>query len=391
MADFAELMRVLSRPRPSGSRAERETLAALCAWLERRGIAYERHTFRLYPYFFEATGAWLIASRTLLAWAALRGWGWRALPVALLGQLGGAADIFGLPLVTWPGATDGASLLIPFGPRGAERELLICAHYDSKTELLDHRRRALLLRGLRPGIALTLVTALLAALEGRLRSRGSRGAGVARALAVAASLPVLLLAWALGLNLALGRLARPSTGAVDNGAACAVLLALAERLAAGAVPTGRTCVTLAILGGEEVNMQGSRALVRHWRKLKAGRSRMTAVNLELMGQRGGYVLWERDGNALRTMPADGALSALVADAVRAVTGKAPEREPLINSDAYSFLAAGIPAAVLGTRDPRYGTGGLHRPTDSPARVDPARLAEGVAVLAEIIRRVDAAP
>lgn len=208
---------------------------------------------------------------------------------------------------------------------------------------------------------------------------------------MAASLPVLLLAWALGLNLALGRLARPSTGAVDNGAACAVLLALAERLAAGAVPTGRTCVTLAILGGEEVNMQGSRALVRHWRKLKAGRSRMTAVNLELMGQRGGYVLWERDGNALRTMPTDGALSALVADAVRAVTGKAPEREPLINSDAYSFLAAGIPAAVLGTRDPRYGTGGLHRPTDSPARVDPARLAEGVAVLAEIIRRVDAAP
>jgi hypothetical protein len=391
MPNLAKLMEMLSRPRPSGSRSERETLVSLGAWLERRGIGYEQHEFRLYPYFFEATGAWLIASRTLLAWAALRGWGWRALPVALLGQLGGGADIFGVPLVTWPGATRGVSLLIPFGPPDAARELLICAHYDSKTELLDHRRRAVLLRGLRPAIALTFAAALLAALEERLRVSGWPLAGVARLLALAAALPVLLLAWGLGLHLLLGRLARPSSGAVDNGAACAILLALAERLAAHS-SLRRARVTLALFGGEEVNMQGSRAYVREYLRRPRTTPRTTlAVNLELMGQRGGYVLWQRDGNALRTLPTAPEANVLVRDALLAVTGRAPETEPLINSDAYSFLAAGIPAAVLGTRDPALGTAGLHRPTDHPDRVDQARLEEGVALLEEIIRRYDEMP
>ncbi|HWQ12563.1 MAG TPA: M20/M25/M40 family metallo-hydrolase [Roseiflexaceae bacterium] len=407
MADFAELMELFSRPRPSGSAAEHATLEAMHAWLDARGVAYQVHRFRLYPYFFEAAGAWLIASRTLLAAAALRRWGWRALPVALVGQLGGTADIFGLPLVTWPGATEGASLILPFGPPGAERELLICAHYDSKTELLDHRRRAVLLRGLRPGSALTFAAALLAASEGWLRAKRRSLAPLAHALAVATALPVLLLAWALGLNLLLGRLARPSSGAVDDGAACAILLALAARLARGELSPRRTRVTLALFGGEEVNMQGSRAYVRHRRRPNVARSTLNVadaladvqrstfnrmpdavVNLELMGQRGGYVLWQRDGNALRTLPTSPAANALIRAAVREVTGAEPHSEPLINSDAYAFLAAGVPAGVLGTRDPLLGTSGLHRPSDTPARVDPARLAEGLAVLEAIIRRFD---
>jgi hypothetical protein len=65
--DFAGLMRLFSCPRPSGSAAERATLAATRAWLDARRIGYQVHTFRLYPYFFEAAGAWLIASRTLPA------------------------------------------------------------------------------------------------------------------------------------------------------------------------------------------------------------------------------------------------------------------------------------------------------------------------------------
>ncbi|MEN9937336.1 MAG: hypothetical protein RLZZ387_3915 [Chloroflexota bacterium] len=388
MPDDAELLRLLSRPRPSGSLAERETYDMLRAWLDARGISCERHPFRLRPYFFEAVGAWLIASRTLLAVAALRGWGWRAVPIALVGQAGGAADILGFPLITWPGARDSESLTVSFGPTRADRELIIAAHYDSKTELLDHQRRALLLRGLRPGIALTFAAALFAAAEGELRARQSPLQPLARALSIAAAVPVALLAWALGLNLLLGRAASPSAGAVDDGAACVVLLRLAERLAAHKAFTRRTRVTLAIFGGEEVNMQGAATYVRFRFPQPINTPRAAVVNLELLGQRGPYVLWERDGNALRTLPTTPEINQLLHESIMAVTESTPAPEPLINSDAYPFLAAGVPAAVLGTRDPVLGTGGLHRPTDSVDRIDLARLPEHVAVLEELIRRYD---
>lgn len=137
-------------------------------------------------------------------------------------------------------------------------------------------------------------------------------------------------------------------------------------------------------------MQGSAAYVRDSFPPALNSPRPAAVVLELLGQRGPYVVWRRDGNALRTLPASPEMLALLGEAVRAVTGEAPQEELLINSDACSFLAAGVPAAVLGTADPQLGVGGLHGPGDTLDRVDLARLPEHVAVLEELIRRYDAA-
>jgi hypothetical protein len=386
--DLDALMDLFSRPRPSGSAAERAVFDATLAWLDARRIPFEVHEFRLRPLFFECTGAWLIASRTLLALAIARGWGWRTLPLALAAQLGGTADILGLPLVTWPGVTRGRNLVLRFGPPDAPTELLLCAHYDSKTELLDHRQRAVLLRGLRPGIALTIASALLATAEERLRTRAPIAATVSRVLANLCALPVLLLAWTLGLHLLLGRLARPSSGAVDNGAACVVLLALAERLASGAIPLRGTRITLALFGGEEVNMQGSAAFAGKHYPPAVNAPKPLAVNLELLGQRGPYIVWQRDGNALRTLPASADVIDRLRRAVTAATGSTVEDAALINSDAFSFLRAGLPAATLGTSDPQHGIAGMHRPSDNRGRVDTARLAEHVAVLETLIRHAD---
>ena len=84
------------------------------------------------------------------------------------------------------------------------------------------------------------------------------------------TLPMLFLAFGLGLNLSTGRLLKPSQGAVDNGAACAILLGMADRRAFLAnlqspipnfhnYPLPNTRVTIALFTGEEVQMQGSRA------------------------------------------------------------------------------------------------------------------------------------
>lgn len=384
-AGYAELMRFLSLPRPSGSAAERATVAALRAWLRARDIPHRIQSFTLYPYFFEAIGIWLIVTRPLLVLAVLLRWGWPALAIALVSMVGGTLDIArNWPLVTWPGARRGENILLAFGPPHPTGELILCAHYDTKTELLDHRRRAIFTRNVRPGMVLTVSLGLIGLVDRWLLAQGSAWAEVTFWGGVLLSLPLLFLAWGLGFNMALGRFVSPSQGAVDNGAACAILLMLADRLARGEVPLAHTWVTVALFTGEEQNMQGSRAYVRS----RAWSLPTMVVNLEMMGQDGPYVLWEHDGNAFRRVPTSPEVNALVRAAVREVTGSAPQVVDLINSDAFSFLSVGLPATVLGTHDRRWGGGGLHRPTDNLNRVAMGRLPEGVEILVRLTRAYD---
>ncbi len=371
MIDYRELMSILSVPRPNGSAAERATARALKEWLDRRGIPFRVQTFRLYPYFFECVGLWLILSRTLLAVAVWARWGWWTLPIALLGLLGGTLDVaLHWPLVTWPGARRGENILVEFEPPGARREIILSAHYDSKTELLDHRQRAYLFRYMNLGILLTLLLGLWGPLDDWLAS------GAIHWIGVLLTIPLLLLAWGMGLHLSLGRTLKPSQGAVDNGAACAILLGLAEALSQGEWLPPETKITLALFTGEEVNMQGSRAYV----KSRAWPLPASALNLEIMAQDGDYIYWERDGDAFRSLPTTKSLNEMYAAAVEKVTGAPAQPAGLVNSDGGSFLFSGIPAASAGTLDTRLGETGFHRSTDNLGRVVMERLPQGVEIL-----------
>jgi len=376
MVDYHELMALLSVPRPNGSYAEQKTARDLGDWLDRHGIVYHKQTFRLYPYFFEWVGLWLILSRTLLAVAVWERWGWWTALIALAGLLGGLLDVaMNVPLVTWPGARQGENLLVEFETPQASREIILCAHYDSKTELLDHRQRMFLFRYMNFGIALTLFLGIWGPLDTWLMNQTVHWTGGIL------TLPMLLLAWGMGLHLSLGRTLTPSQGAVDNGAACAILLGLAEQLSTSGSATRDTKVTLALFSGEEVNMQGSRAYLRnHDRTLPTA-----ALNLEIMGQDGGYIFWEEDGNAFRTIPTAQQLNELYSAAVEKVTGSPAQPAGPVNSDGASFLFAGIPATTAGTFDKRIGETGFHRPTDNLERVVMKRLPESVAILQEFLK------
>ncbi len=384
--NYDELMRIFSVPRPNGSRAEAATRQSILNWLEGRGIPYRLQCFRLYPHFFTAIGAWLILSRSVLALAIWLHWGWLALPIALIGLLGGLLDVvLGFPLVGWIGATRGQNILLEFGPPAPRQEVILSAHYDSKTELLDHRQRLFFIRNLRLGILLTVILGLLGPLEAWLLASASPWASFAYGAGIALSLPLLALAWGLGLNLSLGRLRRtPSQGAVDNGAACAILLGLAERLTNDGLPLDRTRLTLALFTGEEVNMQGSRAyaLGRTW-PLPA-----MALNLEVMAQDGPYVYWEQDGTSLKLVPTSPEVNQRLARAIQDVTGVPPQPVGPVNSDGYSFLRAGVPTAVLGTYDTELKDRGFHLPSDNLERVVMARLPEGVDILSRFIATYD---
>lgn len=387
MVDYTKLMSILSIPRPNGSHAVEKTRLALEDWLTHQRISFRRETFTLSPYFFELIGIWLILSRVLLAAAVVLRWGWPALVIALVSLPGGLLDVaLNIPTVTRLGRRPGHNLLVEFGPPPGEarQELVLSAHYDSKSEPLDHRQRMFFLKNLPTGILLTIFLGLLGPIDRFLLDQGSPGAGFTFVLGLVLSAMMVFLASGLGLNLSLGRLWPQSCGSVDNGTACAILLGLARRLQDSAIPLENTRVTLALFAGEEVNMQGSRAYVRsrEWPRPAA------CLNLEVMAQDGEYVFWERDGNSMKLVPASAALNRLVADSVAAVTGKPARAAGPINSDGGSFLLAGLPATTLGTYDTRLVDRGFHSPADNLGRVVMDRLPESVAILAHFITEFD---
>jgi len=108
----------------------------------------------------------------------------------------------------------------------------------------------------------------------------------------------------------------------------------------------------------------------------------------VVGQNGGYLLWEQDSTAMQQMAADPNLNRVLAAAIRSVAGEQPARAPRISSDAFAFLRQGIPAATLGSFDAELGGRGLHSAQDNPDRLDPQRLAETVDVLGHLLLNLD---
>ena len=387
--NYTALMQIFSRPRPSGSLAEQETLQKILAWLNANSIPFRTEDFTLFPYFFICIGIWLMLTHSLLALSTWLQWGWPTAIFAALGVSGGLLDVaLDLHIVTWPGKMTGKNILIEAGPQTAKRELVISAHYDSKTELFDHHTRLFFVKNLRLGILLAVVLGIMAPFDSWLILSGSSLAVPVYFLSVVLTFPLLFLAWGLGLNLAAGRfLRKPSQGAVDNGAACTILLGLASSMRSSIIQLRNTRLTLALFGGEEVNMQGSRTYVmrREWPLPTA------AINLEVMAQDGEYVFWEQDGTSLKLVPTAAVINEQLSAIINQLTGSPAHPAGPINSDGYSFLRCGIPATTLGTYDRRLKDRGFHSIHDNLQRVQMNRLPEAVEILTEFIRGFDLSP
>ena len=399
--DYTTLLETFSVPRPNGSRGERATAQKIQEWLMKNHIPYKIQEFRCYPFFFESIGAWLIASRLLLALSVSYRWGWITLVIALISLPGGLVDVaFHFPLITWPGYKKSINIIVEYVPEKVNQELIVCAHYDSKTELLDHRKRMFLLQNIPTGIILTLVLGILGYLEGYLLTIYSQWANAIYWISILLMLPMLFLSLGLGLNLTIGRLLTPSQGSVDDGSACSILLGFLNGLyhgyydeKLGSNPARKctnplnTKVSVVFFSGEEVNMQGSRAYIK-------GRTWVTpvqVVNLEVMAQNGEYVIWEQDGTIFKRLPTSSHLNQSISRAVKTVTQKTVRFAGPITSDGGSFVLAGIPATTLGTYHAQYRDAGFHRPTDNPDRIVISRLPEGVMILNNLLMSLDNKP
>ena len=378
------LPRLTEGPRENGSPELRETAAWLLETLQRLGIEVSAFAFTAEPYRLRIAGVLALLGGLVYALCLRRRRPWLALlvAVALPALLLLELDRY-VSVVSWLGATPQHHIVarLPAAGPPAQR-LIFAAHYDTKTDLLDHVERAPIELLALPSTALMIAGALAAA---RRRARRGPLPWVTRVAAVLA----VLNGAALFVSLTAGAfVARRSPGALDDGAACAVLLRLADRLhAAGPLP--RTEVEVLLLSAEEIGVQGSWAYAR--RRFAQPPDVPTAViNLEMIGAARDLAVFGSERFTLRRFPADPGLVALL-DAVH----RAQHGEPLYitwygaATDARSFLAHGVPAATLASDLPGHALmRGMHSVADDATRLDVAALDAALAYLEAVTRMAD---
>jgi len=383
--DFDFLMQILTVPRHNGSKALEQTFHAIENWLAEKNIPFRIQEFQLYPNLFVTLGLWIIISRSILAISIWYQWGWITFIIAIISLVGGFVDIaFDFHLISWIGKKVGNNIIIQFSPKSPKQELIFSAHYDTKTELLDHHQRMFFLKNIPAGIFLTLLIGILGPIISLTANNSLILHNIIYLIGILLTIPLLFLALGLGINLSFGWIRKPSQGAIDNGAACAILLALSNKIKQEIISLKQTKITLLLFTGEEVNMQGSNAYIRQ-RKWDLP---VIVFNLEIMAQNGNYVFWEKDGTVLKLIPTDQKLNKIFIKAAQEITTSKPVASGLINSDGGAFLARNIPATTIGTYDKLTKDRGFHSAKDNICRVMPTRLPEGVELLSNIIERID---
>lgn len=375
-----ELLETIAVPRPNGSAEFYRVAGYIKEWLAGQGLSVETHLFSLRPYIYEIAAVAIVALALLFIYLAFFRKSWlAALPVLLLGLLMLFEFSLGIPVISGILQKDAENIVVSFNPETAEQELIFSAHYDSKTQLFDHRQRELVFQMIIPSVAAGFLLALLwwgLHFRGR-RPRKSAGLLLGGLLAFFPAYWLLL-----ALTFGGGFMARPSPGAVDNGTAVAGLMKLSGELKE--LPLEKTAVTVVFFAAEELNMQGSQAYLQD--RPREAELPCYNVNLEMVCQAGDYVYWAEDGVFTTRFATSGKLNSLLDQAVSGPTGE--DLKPLeagftTISDSGSFLTAGIPSTTLGNAGcPEFGCSFFHSSLDNPDRVVAGRIDELVQILKE---------
>jgi acetylornithine deacetylase/succinyl-diaminopimelate desuccinylase-like protein len=376
------LQRLAEAPRENGSAALHQTAAFLQQTLADAGLESGALAFTAEPYRLRLAGVFALGAGLLYARAMLAGRRGVALAVALLFPALLVAQLdYGVPVFGWIGAQRQVDVRARLPVEAPARRLVFTAHYDTKTDVLDHVERGPIERLALP-VAILMILAPAAAGARLRRGRLPWVAPVAAGVAVLYGL-AMFVAFSAG-----AFLSRRSPGALDDGGACALLVRLAESLAA-MPPLERTEVQVALLSAEEVGVQGSTHLAADL--LAATPALPTfVVNLEGIGASTDHAVLGSERFSLRSMPPDARLVAFL-DAVYRERFEQPLAITTYGgaTDARSFLARGIPAATLITRVPgeRF-TRGLHSARDHRSRLDPEALDASLGYLLAVVQAFD---
>lgn len=376
------LDRLASVPRENGSEALKETGTWLADRMREAGWNVETFPFRAYPHEMQALGlaVFLLGALYLVLMRKRRFAA--ALIVALITPTLTIAVVeYRLPALGGIGATVQQDVIATLPAAKPAQRLILSAHYDTKTELLDHVARTPLQL-----LAIPVFGLLLAApLRGIFRRLRGEPPGRWEAVGAWAA---LIYGGSIGLMYAAGAvIPARSPGALDDGAACAVLLRTAQDLAA-APQLERTEVQIVFFSGEELGAHGAWSWVGS--RFADGPDLPTAVvNFELVGGTKKFLVGG-ETSLMRHFRPPAPLLDLIDRALGAAGDGTLHRTRFAGlTDAVAFLAYGIPAATVVGREGRFLVPrGMHSARDRRERIDPSamdltlRLTEGIVAQVE---------
>ena len=385
MFNWAELLSGLAEgPRENGTAELGVAASFITQHLETAGTEPQVQSFTAYPYDPIALGMGVFLLCCVYACALLSSRMKLAVVVALL-LLGLPVGYLDWQLPLTPGLSiEEDNILAVIPARSPDQRVILAAHYDTKTELTDHViRLPVQLAGAALGIFALLIPLAWSQPLGRRWLRPT-----SRVFAI-----VTVIYGVLFLTLFVGGSFRTerSSGALDNGAACAVLLRAATALAQGPV-LERTEVVFVFLAAEEVGAQGSWSFVRdHLPNLPSLNTYV--INFDPIGASEQLTVVHREAGILRGFQPAPAVVALLDSVHRQQTGW-----PIGHTsgggltDAFPFLASGIPAAtVISAVPPFVLPRGMHTPADTRNRIDLKSMDTTLDFVLRLVHFVDSRP
>jgi hypothetical protein len=370
--ELTEIMSHFASPRPNHSEALDATASYIKTLLTSWDVPFTVQEFGLHPYMQLSLGIAVLLLAIILFIFLLKRRPIAALVVALLipALLVIEFELF-VPVVTGIVERTGQNIIVSYTVPHPARELIFAAHYDTKTDVWDHIQRARVYRFIPIAVALGMALAVFSFFTRRFASL-RKGAVTAISLLLAGAVVVYwgLVAYGFGGYIFIPQ-DRQSPGAVDDGGSVVTLLLLAKDINDGTVSIGNSNVTIVFTAGEEVTLQGSERYVRE----RFGHGTPPAlptslVNLELVGQNGTMMYWEKDGVFLKYYDADPKLAQVLGAVWERVSGMKMESRPTITDDAQRFMAAGIPAITVGNAGvPGLGEAGFHSTADDIGRIN----------------------
>jgi hypothetical protein len=377
------LDRLASFPRENGSVALRDTAEYLTRVLRSAGLDVEQVPFTAHPYETRLLGVFILLAclafffllrRKRFFFASLLA---GFIPVVAILQVE-----FNVPLVGRVGAEREYNVVARIPGEHSKQRLILAAHFDTKTDLFDHLvRTPIQVLGL-PLCGLML----LAVATGAIRRAGLGLARFRSGVAWAAALygPLFFLAYSAG-----AFLPARSSGALDDGAACAVLVEVASELAKG-TPLQQTEIRVVLFSGEELGAEGSAQYVA-LRSADLHSLPTYVLNLDPVGASRRLAVVGTEGRLVRSYRPDARIRSALARAMQEISGKNLEltaRGGL--TDAVSFESKGIPSATLISEVPPFVLPrGMHTSNDTRSRIDLASLDLTVRVLLKLVGQVDA--
>jgi len=387
MIGWNELLGFLAEvPRENGTEAVHRAADFLAQAMATTGAEVIPVPFTAYPYALRIIGVVFVVGAAAYFWLMRAGRGRAVLSLSLLLPVLLTLDSDGyLPVFSFLGGEQAQRHVVGRVPvERPEQRLIFTAHYDTKTDLLDHVERAPV-ELVTPLLTLLMIAGGVAAIPA---PRSKRGRGLKR-FGTIVSYAAVVHGLAFFLVLTAGAVVPgKSPGALDNGGSCAVLVRLAGRLAR-APGLQRTEVELITFSAEEVGVQGSRAYARA-RFARPPEIPTYVINLEGMGAAGDLAVLGSERTLLNSYEPDPRIVSLLAAVYREQRGAELEKTWYGGAtDGRSFLDVGVPAATLLGREPdEIFLRDLHSAADSRKRVSPAALEAAVELLHGVASRAD---